>query len=141
MSANPTTTRPTARSRRTPQLAPRRGSARRSDRPDLRVIEGGRLQRERRQRALRAVGAGFAALLLVAALWVTYAIVGAATSARTVEAQGTAVVAPGETLWDVAVTHAPAGTDPRSYLEDLRSLNATGTPLEPWTVVQLPAAP
>jgi hypothetical protein len=141
MSASPTTTRESVRSAHDPQPDPRRGHAPRTARPDLRVIEGGLIHRERRQRLLRAVGAVLAGALLVAALWLTYTIIGAAASARTVESGGTAVVTPGETLWDVAVTHAPAGTDPRSYLEDLRSLNATDGTIEPWTVVQLPAAP
>lgn len=48
-------------------------------------------------------------------------------------------VAPGQTLWDIAVAHAPAGTDPRSYLLRMRDVNGLdGRPVPAWTVVFLP---
>ena len=53
----------------------------------------------------------------------------------------TVTVQPGQTLWDVAVTHAPDGTDPRVTLERIRDLNGlTGADLPAWTPVILPAA-
>lgn len=56
------------------------------------------------------------------------------------EVVGHVTVAPGQTLWDVAVTHAPPGTDPRVYLTRLREANGLDSRLVPaWTVVLLPA--
>lgn len=53
----------------------------------------------------------------------------------------TVTVQPGQTLWDLAVTHAPAGTDPRVTLDRIRDLNGlTGTDVPAWTPVVLPAA-
>ena len=52
----------------------------------------------------------------------------------------TVTVQPGETLWDVAVAHAPDGTDPRVTLDRIRDLNGlTGAPVPAWTPVVLPA--
>ena len=52
---------------------------------------------------------------------------------------GQTVLAPGETLWDVAVTHGPQGADVRSYLAAIRELNGfTSADVPAWTVVLLP---
>ncbi|MFN2556920.1 MAG: hypothetical protein ABR592_08620 [Nitriliruptorales bacterium] len=48
-------------------------------------------------------------------------------------------VAPGQTLWDIAVAHTPPGSDPRAYLLQLREANGLdGRPVPAWTVVLLP---
>lgn len=53
---------------------------------------------------------------------------------------GHVVVAPGETLWDVAVDTAPDGVDPRRQLAALRELNGfDGRHLEAWAVILIPA--
>lgn len=53
---------------------------------------------------------------------------------------GHVVVAPGETLWDVAVETAPDGVDPRRQLASLRELNGLdGGHLDAWAVVLIPA--
>ncbi len=53
---------------------------------------------------------------------------------------GHVVVAPGETLWDVAATSAPAGVTTQDQLEAIRTLNGfTGADVPAWTVVLLPA--
>ena len=53
----------------------------------------------------------------------------------------TVTVQPGQTLWDVAVTHAPDGADPRVTLDRIRDLNGlTGDQVPAWTPVVLPAA-
>jgi hypothetical protein len=53
---------------------------------------------------------------------------------------GHVVVAPGETLWDVAVATAPPGVDVRQQLAALESLNGfTSSDVGAWTVVLLPA--
>lgn len=52
---------------------------------------------------------------------------------------GQTVLAPGETLWDVAVAHRPDGVEVRSYLEAIRELNGFDSAAVPaWTVVLLP---
>lgn len=54
---------------------------------------------------------------------------------------GTAVVAPGQTLWDVAATTAPAGVDARTYLAQIRELNGlSSASVAAWTVVLLPTS-
>lgn len=53
---------------------------------------------------------------------------------------GHVIIEPGQTLWDVAVSTAPDGVDPRAQLtaiKDLNQLNASD--VDAWTVVLLPA--
>ncbi|TVP72542.1 MAG: hypothetical protein EA340_03335 [Nitriliruptor sp.] len=53
---------------------------------------------------------------------------------------GHTVLAPGDTLWDVAVSSAPEGVDPREQLSAIRVLNGfEGAAVDAWTVVLLPA--
>jgi hypothetical protein len=53
---------------------------------------------------------------------------------------GHAVVAPGDTLWDIAVDTAPNGVDPREQLASIQDLNGlNGSAVDPWTVLLLPA--
>lgn len=53
----------------------------------------------------------------------------------------TVTVAPGDTLWDVAVAHTPDGADPRRTLDRIRDLNGlTGSDVPAWTAVVLPAS-
>jgi hypothetical protein len=53
---------------------------------------------------------------------------------------GHVVVAPGETLWDVAVATAPPGVDVRQQLAELEALNGfTSGDVGAWTVVLIPA--
>lgn len=52
---------------------------------------------------------------------------------------GHVVVAPGETLWEVARARAPRDSDPRAYLERLMATNGLEDPVvRPWTVLLLP---
>lgn len=52
---------------------------------------------------------------------------------------GHVVVAPGDTLWDVAVATTPTGRDAREHLAAIRDLNGLGGgPLAPWTVIAIP---
>jgi hypothetical protein len=101
------------------------------------AIAGGRRAAARRRAATIAA---------VAALAVVMFLLGALVGSRSGEASpeapavvGTATVTPGGTLWDIAVTHAPAGTDPRAYLEEIQRLNGLRGEVAPWTVVLLPA--
>ncbi|MFP4148464.1 MAG: LysM peptidoglycan-binding domain-containing protein [Nitriliruptoraceae bacterium] len=53
---------------------------------------------------------------------------------------GHVVVAPGETLWDVAVETAPEGVDAREQVRALQELNGLdGADLPAWTVLLLPS--
>ena len=53
---------------------------------------------------------------------------------------GHVVVAPGDTLWEVAVATADEGVDPRAQLSAIQELNGLdGAEVEPWTVLLLPA--
>ncbi|MDP9022216.1 MAG: hypothetical protein M3N57_05830 [Actinomycetota bacterium] len=102
-------------------------------RPALTVIEGGR--HAQRTRVTVAV-----AMLVCLLLTLAWSRVAAVADAERPLVAGTATVGPGQTLWDVALTHAPAGSDPRGYLQRLRAVNllAPGE-VAPWTVVLLPA--
>lgn len=64
-------------------------------------------------------------------------LVAAPTATPTVA--GTAVLEPGDTLWDLAVEHTPTGQDVRATLRDIQTLNGfPGATVPVWTVVLLP---
>jgi hypothetical protein len=87
----------------------------------------------------RRIAALLALLLLIIVLTVAVGRVGAEAELADPVA-GHAVIAPGDTLWDVAVATAPDGVDPREQLAGIRALNGLdGATLAPWTVVLLPA--
>ncbi|HEV2784868.1 MAG TPA: hypothetical protein VGV67_00655 [Solirubrobacteraceae bacterium] len=84
-----------------------------------------------------------AAIVAVVLLSILVALNGAAHRADALDVTpsvvGHAVVAPGESLWTVAVEHAPPGTDPRRYLAQVQELNDLEDAAVPaWTVVLLP---
>lgn len=107
--------------------------------------------RGRRSRIAGATRAGWVAALVVAVLAAMVFIVLVspdAGSALRPAVPGVAegigadevVIGPGETLWEVAVRHAPPGTDPRAYLAALREHNRLGPSLPAWTVIELPGS-
>lgn len=49
-----------------------------------------------------------------------------------------AVVRPGDTLWDIAVRHAPPGTDPRAYLAALQANNGGRASVVVGASIELP---
>ena len=50
------------------------------------------------------------------------------------------VVAPGDTLWEIAVARMVPGSDPRPIVEEIRDRNGLGSPaLRPGQVLVLPA--
>lgn len=116
----------------------RRDRLTRSHRPDA----ARRLARARRRRRVYwrrrlAVAVG---LLALVALLVVVVGRGADADLAQPEIAGYATIEPGDTLWDVAVEHAPAGTDPRAYVERLRQVNELdGAGVPAWTVLLLPA--
>ena len=103
----------------------------RTPRPALRGVPAAR--RTRRPALL------LAGLALVAGLG--GAVVARAAAAPAPDAAGHVVLAPGETLWEVAVRTAGPGVDPRAQLRDLVLLNDLDPAAAPaaWTVVLLPA--
>lgn len=84
-------------------------------------------------------------IMVAAALVVLLAVAGVVLGRLTAGAgptdavSGHVVVAPGQTLWDVAVEHAPAGTDHRAYLDQIMQLNGYDGSVQAWEVVLLPA--
>lgn len=91
--------------------------------------------------ARRGTGMVFAVIALAALFVLAMGGVGAGADPEQQRAiVGSATVEPGETLWDVAVAHAPEGSDPRAYLNEIRDLNRLDAgSIPPWTVVLLPA--
>lgn len=89
-----------------------------------------------RRRILAGLGLAAAVLALVLIAGGSIAEAGAQHQ----QVVGRATIAPGETLWDVAVANAPQDVDPRDYLASIRRLNdLEGRPVAAWTVVLLPA--
>lgn len=105
------------------------------------LIDGPRCRSRRLPRAVfwrRRLGLALLVLGLVGALLSARGGVEADLARRDVA--GRVTVTPGQTLWDIAVSHAPPGTDPRAYLLRLRQVNSLdGGPVPVWTVVFLPA--
>lgn len=51
------------------------------------------------------------------------------------------VVGPGDTVWDLAAPHAPAGTEPMAYVVEVAALNDVDPrAVRPGTVLRLPTA-
>ena len=83
-----------------------------------------------------------AAVALVAVLALVTVLLGrvAATASGPPAVAGHVVVEPGQTLWEVAVDHAPQGTDTRAYLDAIVHLNGLeSADVAAWDVVLLPA--
>lgn len=114
----------------------------------------------RRRLALLVLVGGVAALLVWALPSAREATVGAATAATAQAAasseatarsaaalpaaaepawEPTVVIAPGETVWELAAPHAPAGADLQVYVEEvLRHNGLEATAIPPGTVIRLP---
>jgi hypothetical protein len=87
----------------------------------------------------RRLGAVAALVLLVFLVTVGIGRVTAGAD-PSVAADGTATVAPGQTLWDVATATAPAGVDARDQLARIVELNGlSSAEIDAWTVLLLPA--
>lgn len=81
-------------------------------------------------------------LVLVGALLALGAAIGGVGALAELEdpVAGHVVVAPGDTLWEVAVATAEEGVDPRAQLAAIQELNGlAGGEVEAWTVLLLPA--
>ncbi len=114
--------------------APRRaGAPERALRPELRTVPPRDGSRRRR------AGVVAAAILALGLVGATAVLVRAEPTVPV--AAGHVVLAPGETLWDVAVRTAAPGVDPRAQLRDVILLNDLDPAVAPdaWTVVLIPA--
>ena len=92
----------------------------------------------RRQAARRRHRAGLAAVALAV---VGLTIFGGGQEAIAPAAQQTkqtAIVQPGDTLWDIAERHAPQGMDPQVYVDFLVRANDIGAVLQPGMKLHLP---
>ena len=82
------------------------------------------------------------AVAVVAVLAVVTVLLGrvAATASGPPAIAGHVVVEPGQTLWEVAVEHAPPGTDTRAYVDAIVHLNGLDSAnVAAWDVLLLPA--
>jgi Tfp pilus assembly protein FimV len=86
----------------------------------------------RRRAALASIGL----LVVIAGLFAT----GSEGTAPAAGAKGPSAVVlhQGETLWDLAARHAPAGMDVRSYIDAILERNGLTTLPEPGTRLRLP---
>jgi hypothetical protein len=48
------------------------------------------------------------------------------------------VMAPGQTVWELAERHAPDGADPRAYVDAVLEMNHLAGPPEPGQRIRLP---
>jgi hypothetical protein len=113
------------------------------DRPAATHVDGWRIARvaptgsvsARRRRPALLVG------LVLVVLLITMVLGGSGAGAQLADpVAGHVVVAPGETLWDVAVATAPPGIDARAQVRAIQELNGIdGADLPAWSVLLLPA--
>lgn len=81
--------------------------------------------------------------LAAAVVLMVMAVVGGGEAALSVTpvADVTVVVEPGETVWDIAAAHAPAGVATGEYVGLIVELNGLdGGVVDSWQVLRLPAA-
>ena len=124
-------------------INPQRAHTHRPARPNLVVIEGGRSVAGRRRRQVFLRRRLAAAVVLLAVLWAAFALIGGIPGggeARTgvpAAAESRYVVAPGDTLWEVAVGLGVGG-DVRDVVDRLAEFNGTDQ-LVPGQVIEIPA--
>ena len=123
-----------------PAPSPRRG--RDAGGPTLRLVPSpprtlapsGPLQAWRRR-------IGALLVLVATVVLVVEAVAGPVVAPQEVVPASTAtvVVEPGQTLWDVAGQHAPAGVDTAAYVRELAELNGIDNgAVDAWQVLRLP---
>jgi nucleoid-associated protein YgaU len=106
-----------------------------AERSEVARIRAGIVSRRAARRRHRA---GLAAVALAV---VGMTLLGGGQEATAPAAQGskqTAVVQPGETLWDIAERHAPEGMDLRVYIAALEETNDLGPVLQAGARIRLP---
>ncbi|CAN5860811.1 hypothetical protein BH20ACT7_BH20ACT7_04050 [soil metagenome] len=104
-----------------------------------------RAQAQRRAAVYRRRRLAVAALAVTVVVVATLSLVGVwplRSAAATVEGhveQVEVVIAPGDTIWDLAHAHAPAGQSPQTYITSILDANdLDATALLPGTVLRLP---
>lgn len=120
-----------------PSTRPGRRHLRVVEAPASSLAPSGPLQAWRRRLGALVVLAAIVVLVGQALLGPADAVAPATQPVST----ATVVVQPGDTLWDIASTHAPADTSTWTYVEQLTELNgvSNGT-LQAWQVLRLPSA-
>lgn len=102
--------------------------------PRLYVVDGGRAGMSEQKARSNAGASAFpffativfaAASLLIAAIFISVDASRAASTADTLESTGIAyvVVAPGDTIWDLAESHKPSGTQTSDVVDWIRREN------------------
>ena len=92
----------------------------------------------RRRAARRRHRAGLAAVALAVVGLTIFGGGQEATAPAAQQTKGTAIVQPGDTLWDIAERHAPEGMDPRAYVDFLVRANDIGPILQAGQKLRLP---
>jgi len=90
----------------------------------------------------RQASARARALLIISTIAVTLVLLlaSAVQATGSVAATETYRVQSGDTLWAIAVTHGPAGHDPRAVIDAIRRLNhLDGTVIRPGQALEIPA--
>lgn len=83
--------------------------------------------------------AGLLAALVLAVVLVGGLLAGASQADEPAGDPLTVVVGPGDTIWELARAHAPAGVDTMTYAAAITAHNGvTATALRPGTVLELP---
>lgn len=113
---------------------------------DATVIDLGAHRVARQQAATRQLHLRRRLGLVLAVLGLSLSLVllvgasGATADLERPAVTGQVVLSPGDSLWNIATEHAPAGADARAYLQAIQDVNGFATADVPaWTVVLLPA--
>lgn len=97
--------------------------------------------RARRQRHIalvrRRLATGAVAIVIVAG-WLLAGGTGNTAVVSDAGAPRTVVIAQGQTLWELAVTYAPAGVDKRAYVDAVLELNGLSAPPGAGAKISLP---
>lgn len=124
-------------------INPQRVQTHRPARPNLVVIEGGRSASVRRQRKVFLRRRILVAVMLLALVWAAATQIGGilgggeASTGTPAAAASRYVVAPGDTLWEVA-TGLHVGGDVRDVVDRLAEFNGTDQ-LVPGQVIEIPS--
>ncbi|MGI8775555.1 MAG: hypothetical protein ACR2KQ_11220 [Actinomycetota bacterium] len=97
-----------------------------------------RVRRQRRIAVVRRRMATGAVLVVIGAGWLLGGGTGNTAVVSAAGAPQAVVVAQGQTLWELAVTYAPAGVDKRAYVDAVLELNGLSAPPAAGAKISLP---